>query len=140
MRYHFLSIALAKNKNIDTIWSWWECKLIWPFWIIILAYFFKRWYYLQNWSRFIDRENKFMASLVAQLVKNLPAMPETWIWSLGWEDPLEKRTAIHSSILTWRIPWTEEPGRLQSMGSQKVEHDWATFTFTFFQREKRRER
>ena len=57
------------------------------------------------------------ASLVAQLVKNLPAMWETWVRSLGWEDPLEKEMATHSSILAWRIPWTEEPGGLQSMGS-----------------------
>ena len=58
------------------------------------------------------------ASLVAQMVKNLPAMRQTWVWSLGWEDPLEKGKANHSSILAWRIPWTEEPGRLQSMGLQ----------------------
>ena len=56
---------------------------------------------------------------MAQLVKNLPAMPETWAQSLGWEDPLEKETATHSSILAWKIPWTEEPGGLQSMGSQE---------------------
>ena len=56
-----------------------------------------------------------MASLVAQRVKNLPAMRETWVRSLGWEDPLEKGTATHSSILAWRIPWTEEPGWLWSM-------------------------
>ena len=54
---------------------------------------------------------------MAQLVKNLPAMLETQVGSLGWEDSLEKRMATHSSILPWRIPWTEEPGRLQSMGS-----------------------
>ena len=59
------------------------------------------------------------ASLIAQLVKNLPAMPETWVRFLGQEDPLEKEMAIYSSILAWRIPWTEEPGRLQSMGSQE---------------------
>ena len=56
------------------------------------------------------------ASLVAQTVKNLPAMPETWVWSLGWEDPLEKGMATHLSIFAWRIPWTEEPGRLCSWG------------------------
>ena len=61
-------------------------------------------------------------SLVAQMVKNLPAVQETWVRSLGWEDSLEKGTAPHSSILAWRIPWTEEPGRLQSMGSQRVTH------------------
>ena len=56
-------------------------------------------------------------------VKNLPTMQETWVRSLGWEDPLEKGKATHSSIFAWRIPWTEEPGRLQSMGSQRVGHD-----------------
>ena len=71
--------------------------------------------------------NDFWVSLVAQMVKNLPAVQETWVRSLGWEDPLEKGTAPHSSILAWRIPWTEEPGRLQSMGSQRVTHYWATF-------------
>ena len=60
------------------------------------------------------------ASLVAQLVKNLPAMYETWVRSLGWEDPLEKGLATHSSIFAWRIPWTEEPGGLQSSGPQRV--------------------
>ena len=63
------------------------------------------------------------ASLVAQIVKNLPAMQETWVQSLGWEDPMEKGMAIHSSILAQRIPWTGEPGELQSMGLQRVEHD-----------------
>ena len=58
------------------------------------------------------------ASLVVQSVKNLPAMQETWVQSLGWEDPLEKGKATHSSILAWRIPWTEEPGGLQSVGLQ----------------------
>ena len=63
------------------------------------------------------------ASLVAQSVKNLPAVQETWVRSLGWEDPLEKEMATHSSILAWKISWTEEPGGLQSMGSQRVGHD-----------------
>ena len=62
-------------------------------------------------------------SLVVQMVKRLPAMQETWVQSLGWEDPLEKEMAAHSSILAWKIPWTEEPGRLSSMGSQRVGHD-----------------
>ena len=65
---------------------------------------------------------------VAQMIKNPPAMQETWVWSLDWEDPLEKGTAPQSSILAWKIPWTEESGRLQSTGSQRVGHDWATFT------------
>ena len=59
-----------------------------------------------------------MGAMVAQMVKNLPAMQETQVQSLGWEDPLEKEMATHSSILAWRMLWTEEPGRLQSMGSQ----------------------
>ena len=62
------------------------------------------------------------ASLVVQTVKNLPAMQETQVRSLGGEDPLEKEMATHSSILAWRIPWTEEIGRLQSMGLQRIEH------------------
>ena len=64
-----------------------------------------------------------VGSLVAQTVKNLPAVQEAWVQSLGQENPLEKEVATHSSILTWRIPWTEEPGGLQSMGSQKARHD-----------------
>ena len=62
-------------------------------------------------------------SLVAQTVKHLSTMRETWVLSLDWEDPLEKEMANHSSIVAWKIPWTEEPGRLQSMGSQRVGHD-----------------
>ena len=64
-----------------------------------------------------------MQYLVAQRLNSLPAMQETWVQSLGWEDPLEKEKAIHSSILAWRIPWKEEPGGLQSTGSQKVGHN-----------------
>ena len=63
------------------------------------------------------------ASLVAQLVRNLPAIWETWVRSLDWEDPLEEGTATYSSIPAWRIPWTEEPGGLQFMGSQRVGRD-----------------
>ena len=62
-------------------------------------------------------------SVVAQTVKNLPAMRETRARSLGWDDPLEKGMATHSSILAWKIPWTEDPGRLQSMRSQRVGHN-----------------
>ena len=67
------------------------------------------------------------ASLMAQRLKRLPAMRETWVRSLGWEDPLEKEMATHSSILARGIPWTEEAGGLQSTGSQRIRHD---FTFT----------
>ena len=75
------------------------------------------------------------ASLVAQMVKNLHAIQETRIWSLGQEDPLEKEMETHSSTFAWRIPWTEEPGRLKSLGSERVGHDWATnITTTVYHR------
>jgi len=64
-----------------------------------------------------------VASLVAQLLKNPPKMQETWVQSLGWENRLEKRIVTHPSIVAWRIPWTEEPGGLQSMRLQRVGHD-----------------
>ena len=60
-----------------------------------------------------------------------PAVQETWVQSLGWQDPLEKGMITHSSILAWRIPWTEKPGGLQSMWLQRLRHDWVTNTFTF---------
>ena len=60
------------------------------------------------------------------MVKRLPTMQETWFWSLGQEDPLEKEMATHSSTFAWRIPWTEEAGGLQSIGSYEVGHDWVT--------------
>ena len=65
----------------------------------------------------------YLTSLVAQMVKHLPTMQETWVRSLGGEDPLEKEMATHSSTLAWKIPWTKEPGRLQSMGLQRVGHN-----------------
>ena len=70
--------------------------------------------------------NDHKTSLVAQMVKRLPTMQETWVRSLGGEDPLEKEMATHSSTLAWKIPWMEEPGRLEFMRSQTVGHDWAT--------------
>ena len=72
---------------------------------------------------FTSLHNHVRTSPVAQMVKSLPAMRKTWVRSLGREDPLEKEMAIHSSILAWKIPWTEEPDRLQSMGSKRVRHD-----------------
>ena len=74
---------------------------------------------------------RWWTSLVAQRLKRLPTMRETRVQSLGWEDPLEKEMATHSSILAWRISWMEEPGRLQSMGSQRVGHD-SDFTLLHF--------
>ena len=69
------------------------------------------------------------ASPVAQMVKHSSGIQETWVQSQGQEDPLEKEMAAHSSILAWKISWTEEPGGLQSVGSQRVGHDWATNTY-----------
>ena len=80
------------------------------------------WLYIMPWE---------VVASVVQMVKNLPAMQETRVWSLGREDPLEKGMAIHSSILAWRIPWTEELGRLQFMGSQRVGHNWETNTTVY---------
>ena len=68
-------------------------------------------------------QTSWWASLVAQSVKNLPAVQETQVGSLGWEDPLEKEMATHSNILAWKIPWLEVPDMLQSIGSQRVGHD-----------------
>ena len=81
--------------------------------------------FLQNITPLIA-QTPHLASLVAQTVENPPAMQETRVRSLGWEDPLEKGMATHSSLLAWRIPWTEEPGGLQSRGLQRVRHDRVT--------------
>ena len=81
-------------------------------------------------SVFSNESTKHL-SPVAQMVKCLPTMWETWVWSLGWEDLLEKEMATHSSILAWKIPWMEERGRLQSMGLQRVGHDWASFALLY---------
>ena len=78
---------------------------------------------LQMVTAAMKLKDTHLASLVAQRLKHLPPMQETQVRSLGWEDPLEKEKATHSSILAWRIPWTEEPGGLQSTGSQRVGHD-----------------
>ena len=73
----------------------------------------------------------FWTSLVAQMVKNLPAMEEIWVWSISQEDTVEEEMATHSSTLAWKIPWTEESVQLQSMGSKRVGHDWVINIFAF---------
>ena len=88
----------------------------------------QNWTWLKRLSSSSSSSTQSRASLVAQMVKNLLAIQETWVWSLGGEDPLEKEMATHSSILAWRILWTEEPGGLQSIGSQRVWYDWMTNT------------
>ena len=86
----------------------------------------------QRQLKWLNSSSSREKSLVAQLVKNPPTVQETWIWSLAWEDPLEKGKATHSGILGWKIPWVGESAELQSTGSQRVRHDWVTNT----QREK----
>ena len=82
----------------------------------------------KSWTRLSDFHFHFGLPVVAQTVKNLPVVRESQVRSLGWEDPLEKEIATHSSILAWKFPCTEEPGGLQSMGSSRVGHDWAINT------------
>ena len=91
-------------------------------WLYILVYLIP----LLQIISFLLGYTKCNISLVAQAVKHLPSMQETWVQSLGQEDPLEKEMATHSSILASKIPQTEEPSRLQSTGSQRVGHDWVT--------------
>ena len=86
-------------------------------------WFYDWFYYLANCIRTLQLPCPLWASLVAQRIKHLPVMQETWVRSLGQEDPLEKEMTTHSSTLAWKIPWTEKPGRQQSMGSQRVGHD-----------------
>ena len=121
-------------------WDYWDecvCFFVFPF--VIVVYHTDWFAYIKpslppwNESNLIMVYEPFMfffffncASLVAQTLKCLPAMQETWVRSLGWEDPLEKEMATYSSIPAWRIPWMEEPGGLQSTGSQRVRHDWVT--------------
>ena len=103
----FLSNCLVFFKNLFLYF--------WSSWSLYFMCVFYKWYITE-----------FRASLVAQLVKNPPEMQETWVQFLGWEDPLEKGTATHSSILAWRSPWI-----VWSMGSQRVRHNWVTFAYTF---------
>ena len=98
----------------------------------------------QRWDNFIGRRwrlnnrtslagySYYRTSLGAQTVKHLPAMRETWVQFLGWEDPLEKEMATHSNTLAWKILWMEEPGRLQSTGSQRVRRYWVTSLYSYF--------
>ena len=111
--FHMIYSASKLNKQSDNIQPWYT-----PF--PILSAFKDSFSFLKFYAELLH------SSLVAHMVKHLPTMQETWVQSLGWKDPLEKKMATHSSTLAWKIPWTEEPGRLQSMGSQRVRHDWVT--------------
>ena len=112
-------------------------------WVIYLYIYIIQIHYQNYWVKGyalsgISHTHIHRTFLVAQMVKRLPKMRKTQVQSLGQEDLLEKEMATHSSILAWKIPWTEEPGGLQSMGSQRVRHDWATslshFTFMHWRR------
>ena len=105
--------------------SWWWTGRPGVLWFMGSQRVWHDWATKLNWTEYTIR-----ASLVAQTVKNLLAMWETQVWSLGQEDPLEKGMATHSSILASRIPWTDGPGMLQSMESQRISHYLATNTFT----------
>ena len=115
----------ANQGNCNTVDEClgWEIEFIpgatffWLFWIPLVAL---------SIFRCLKYPQIIRASLVAQRLKHLPPMWETQVRSLGREDPLEKEMVTHSSILAWRIPWAEKPGKLQSMGSQRLGHDWAT--------------
>ena len=87
---------------------------------------------------FLSRNLHQLGFPCGSVVQNMPTKQEIWVWSLGQEDPLEKEMAAHSSILVWRIPWTEEPGRLQSMGLQRVRHNFANRLSLFFIRQFRK--
>ena len=117
--------------NDSALFYGWEDARVWAHWNHSLDM------HLSYQSRFpLSSHPQFpegspQASLAAQRVKHLLAMRESWAWSLGQEDPLEKEMATHSGTLAWKIPWAEKPVRLQSMGSQRVGHNWATsLTFT----------
>ena len=123
------SVSNKNNKAIKTtkkssapVFNIAFSKIIWslyPFQVIAISF----------QLHFQVLKPNLATSLVSQTVKSLPAMEETQVWSLGQEDPLEKEMATQSSILAWKIPWIEEPRGLQSMGLQRVGHDWATSTF-----------
>ena len=109
MHYTVHGILQLSHKGSPRILEW-------------VAYPFFSWYsWPKNWTWISCIAGGFLTNSVAQLVKSLPAMQETWVQSLGWEDPLEKEMATHSSILAWRIPWTEEPGGLESMGHKELD-------------------
>ena len=115
-----------KRNRVHVFYLWmWKCEI--PVTNVFNSDWFPLYFCMCFWLCFLG----LATSLVAQMVKNLPAMQETHVWSLGWEDPLEEGMATHSSILAWRIPWTEEAGWLQSMKSRRVGCNWATDTFLY---------
>ena len=115
MHYTIHGILQLSHKGSPRILEW-------------VAYPFFSWSsWPKNWTWISCIADGFLTNSVAQLVKSLPAMQETWVQSLGWEDPLVKEMATHSSILAWRIPWTEESGGLESTGHKEMDTtEWLT--------------
>ena len=116
-RYHSLKASILQCSTFFTV------QLSHPYMTNGKTIALTRWIFV---GQVMSLPFNMLSFLVAQRLKHLPGMQETRVWSLGEEDPLEKEMATHSSTLAWRIPWREEPARLQSMGSQRVGHDWAT--------------
>ena len=109
-------MPFSRGSSQSRVWTWVSC---------IVGRFFT------IWATGEAKKEFGRASPVAQMVKHLPITRETWVRSLGWEYLLEKEMATHASILAWKIPWTEESGRLQTMGSQRVGHNWVIFTLLY---------
>ena len=121
---------VVKSMNSGPRWTWTQISVL-PLGRDSRYFIFKLLIMVEYTWHQICCFNYYMASLVAQMVKNLPVMQETRLQFLGWEDPLEKGVVPHSRVLAWRIPWTEEPGRLQFVALQRVGHDWAANTNYF---------
>ena len=113
----FVYFVCCLEVTSCTEWYWWLDKARSCVTVVSIVWVFAIWYSLAF---------QFGASLAAQRIKHLPAMWETRVRSLGWEEPLEKEMATHSSTFAWRIPWTEDPGGLRSTGLQRFGHNWAT--------------
>ena len=119
----------AFNTLLHFILTWFSMEVHWNCFLFLFSGFLWNFLYVFGFVQCEYYIHIYLCkgtSLVAQMIKRLPTMWETRVQSLGREDHLEKDMAPHSSILAWKIPWTEEPSRVQSMGSQRVGHDWAT--------------